>query len=193
MKSNNDESEEKEYKFNFDFLIPKILQNNFQQIISFVKRKLEIKSARNINTDNLLKKCKGKFFKIVHKIMSVSLKINVRRLPQTFITNITIEYNQKMFNKNIIDIYHEFNILPDYNTLLQSNIIKKNKLELFKKFCNCSLWNLYQIFIESRRFNNEINIMRLKNGKKYGLLFEFVAMNFCAYYKNHKPHYSKRK
>ena len=83
------------YILDFNFSIPKELKNNFQGIFAYIKKKFQIKFSRKSHIDSLLKKCKGKFFKTIHEIMNMSLNIIVKRLPQKFITNITIEYNQK--------------------------------------------------------------------------------------------------
>ena len=189
----NDNDNELKYKMNFNFIIPKEYCSKFQSIFSYIKKKYQIKYSRKSQIDSLLKKCKGKFFKTIHEVMNKSLNIVVKRLPQFFITNITIEYNRKYLDKNIIQIYQEFNNFPDYKTLLEKNIIKSNKEQLFKEFCSYSLFNLYDIYCESKRFHKEINDIKIQDGKRIGLLYEFVSLNFSAYYKYSKPHISKSK
>jgi hypothetical protein len=188
---NNDN--EFKYKLNFNFIIPKEYCSKFQNIFTYIKKKYQIKFSRKSQIDSLLKKCKVKFFKTIHEIMNKCLNIVVKRLPQFFITNITIEYNQKYLDKNIIQIYQEFNNLPDYKTLKENNNIKSNKEQLFKEFCSYSLSNLYDIYCESKRFHKEINEIKIQEGKRIGLLYEFVSINFSAYYKYSKPHISKLK
>ena len=188
----NDESDIK-YKMNFDFIIPKEYCSSFQNIFSYIKKKYQVKFSRKSQIDSLLKKCKGKFFKIIHEVMNKCLNIVVKRIPQIFITNITIEYNQKYFQKTVIQLYQEFNNFPDYKSLKEKNAIKSNKEELFKEFCSYSLYNLYDIFSESKRFNKEIKYVKFQDGKRIGLLYEFVSLNFVAYYKYSKPHLSKSK
>ena len=83
--------------------------------------------------------------------MNKSLNIKVKRLPQAFITNITIEYNQKYLDKNIIQIYQEFNNLPDYETLLGQNIIKSKKKNYLKNFV-LILYIIYMIYIVEVNF-----------------------------------------
>ena len=189
----NDNDNELKYKMNFNFIIPKEYCSKFQSIFSYIKKKYQIKYSRKSQIDSLLKKCKGKFFKTIHEVMNKSLNIVVKRLPQFFITNITIEYNRKYLEKNIIQIYQEFNNFPDYKTLIEKNIIKSNKEQLFKEFCSYSLFNLYDIYCESKRFHKEINDIKIQDGKRIGLLYEFVSLNFSAYYKYSKPHISKSK
>lgn len=179
------------YILDFDFSIPKDLKNNFQGIFSYIKKKFQIKFSRKSHIDSLLKKCKGKFFKTIHEIMNLSLNIVVKRLPQKFITNITIEYNQKYLKKNIIQIYQDFNLLPDYDTLKEKGLIKTNKKQPFEQFCTYNLMNLYNIYLESQRYFNEINEVKKHDGRRIGLLYQFVSKNFCNYFENNKPHMVK--
>lgn len=190
---NNNENEEEKFKLNFDFTIPKESTSTFQSIFSYIKKKYQIKVCRKSQIDSLLKKCKGKFFKTIHEIMNKCLTIVVKRLPQFFITNVNIDYNKKYFQKTVIQIYQEFNNLPDFNTFKEQNIIKPNKEKLFFEFCHFSLNNLYDIYCESQWFKKEINRVHTQEGKRIGLLYEFVALNFLAYYKYGKPHLSKKK
>ena len=104
---------------NFDFIIPKEYCTTFQNIFSYIQKKYQVKFSRKSQIDSLLKKSKGKFFKTIHEVMNKCLNIFVKRLPQCFITNITIEYNQKYLSKTIIQVYQEFNNLPDFNSKLQ--------------------------------------------------------------------------
>ena len=181
------------YILDFDFSIPKDLQNNFQGIFSYIKKKFQIKFSRKSHIDSLLKKCKGKFFKTIHEIMNTSLNIVVKRLPQKFITNITIEYNQKYLKKNIIQVYQDFNLLPDYATLKEKGYIKTNKKQPFEQFCNSDLITLYNIYLKSQRYFNEINEVKKHDGSRIGLLYQFVSKNFCNYFENNKPHIIKTK
>ena len=123
----NNDMNNNHYILDFNFPIPKELENNFQGIFSYIKKKFQIKFSRKSHIDSLLKKCKGKFYKTVHEIMNNSLNIIVKRLPQKFITNVTIEYNQKYLQKNIIEVYQEFDLLPDYPTLVEKGLIKDNR------------------------------------------------------------------
>ena len=181
------------YILDFNFSIPKDLKNNFQGIFSYIKKKFQIKFSRKSHIDSLLKKSKGKFFKTIHEIMNMSLNIIVKRLPQKFITNITIEYNQKYLKKNIIQVYQDFNLLPDYATLKEKGYIKTNKKQPFEQFCNSDLITLYNIYLKSQRYFNEINEVKKHDGSRIGLLYQFVSKNFCNYFENNKPHIIKTK
>ena len=182
-----------QYILDFNFSIPKELENNFQGIFSYIKKKFQIKFSRKSHIDSLLKKCKGKFFKTIHEIMNMSLNVIVKRLPQKFITNITIEYNQKYLKKNIIEVYQDFNLLPDYHTIVEKGLIKDNRKEAFSEFCSYKLTKLYSIYIESQRYSKEINDVKIQDGRRIGLLYQFVSKNFCSYFENNKPHSIKIK
>ena len=125
--------------------------------------------------------------------MNRSLNIIVKRLPQKFITNITIEYNRKYLKKNIIEIYQDFNLLPDYHTMVEKGLIKSNRKEAFSEFCSYELTQLYNIYIESQRYCKEIDDVKNQDGRRIGLLYQFVSKNFCAYFENNKPHCTKIK
>ena len=181
------------YILDFNFSIPEGLKNNFQGIFSYIKKKFQIKFSRKSHIDSLLKKSNGKFFKTIHEIMNMSLYIIVKRLPQKFITNITIEYNQKYLKKNIIQVYQDFNLLPDYATLKEKGYIKANKKQYFEQFCNYDLITLYNIYLQSQRYFNEINEVKKHDGSRIGLLYQFVSKNFCNYFENNKPHIIKTK
>jgi hypothetical protein len=125
--------------------------------------------------------------------MNSSLNIIVKRLPQKFITNINIEYNQKYLKKKIIEVYQDFNLLPDYHTMVDKGLIKINRKEAFSEFCSYELTELYNIYIESERFSKEINNVKIQDGRRIGLLYQFVSKNFCSYFENNKPHSIKIK
>ena len=189
----NDDLNTSNYILDFNFSIPNDLKNNFQGIFSYIKKKFQIKSSRKSHIDSLLKKTKGKFFKTIHEIMNLSLNIIVKRLPQTFITNITIEYNQKYLKKNIIQVYQEFNLLPDFDTLEEKGFIKPNRVKTFKLFCSYNLINLYEIYLQSQKYFNGINEVIIHDGRRIGLLYKFVSKNFCNYFEKNKPHIIKSK
>jgi hypothetical protein len=171
------------------------VENNYQKNYSFQKyfsnlrKKLQIKLSRKNNIDSLLKKVKGKFFKSINNCVKECLNIKIKKLPQKFITNITIQYNQNYLNKNVLEIYNEFHILPnDYEKFM-----KNHNKEYFKILISYNLKELFEIFLESDRYKNELKKIQQKFGKKNGILFEFVSKNFINYYINSKAHLFKEK
>jgi len=109
----------------------------------------------------------------------------VKRLPQPFITNITIEYNRYYFDKTILQIYNEFNLISNFEKL-DDELIKIKKKELFRDFSNYKLDDLYNVYIESQSYKKDLKEIIEKNGKNIGILYEFVSKNLIYYYRNNK-------
>ena len=181
------------FRINKDFNMPENNQTSFQSVFSYLKKKLQVKDTRKSHIDSLLKKSKGKFFKAVHDYLKICLNIIIKRLPQSFITNITIEYNQKYLYKKIIDIYKEFNLLPSLEEILEKNLCNKDKIDYLKEILNSDFYNLYETYRESDRFKRDINEVKIHEGKRNIILYEFVANNFCIYYLYGKAHVQKDK
>lgn len=170
----------------FDLLNQKNLPlNNFNEIFYAIKKNLHIKQSRKYQVDSLLKKAKCKFFQIIHEIMRFCLSIRVKRLPQPFITNITIEYNRYYFEKTVLQIYNEFNLISNFDQLDDGKIKIKNK-ELFRDFSNYKLEDLYNVYIESQSYKKDLKEIIEKSGKNIGILYEFVSKNLIYYYRNNK-------
>ena len=181
------------FRINQDFIIPINHQTSFQNTFSYLRKKLQVKYTRKIHIDSLLKKSKGKFFKAVHDSIKICLNILFKRLPQKFITNITIEYNKKFLHKTIIEIYKDFNLLPSLEDILSKNLCKKDKIELLKEILNTNFYSLYETYTSSERFKRDINEVKNNEGKRNGILYEFVASNFCIYYLYSKAHQRNNK
>ena len=176
---------------NVDFLNQQELSlNNFNEIFLTIRRKLHIKHSRKTEVDSLLKKAKCKFFQTVHSIMKYCLDININRLPQIFITNITKEYNFNYLDKTIFQIYKEFGLIQNIN-IIDDEIIKIKNKELFKHFMKYKFYELYEEYIGSQCYKKDINKVINKNGKNIGALYEFVSKNFIFYYMNNKNKITK--
>ena len=178
------------YKINYnDIDIPAENINNFQKIFTLIRKKLQIKNLRKNQLDSLLKKIKGKFCKAIHEGLKVCLNLLINRLPQSFITNITLDYNKKMLNKKIIEIYDEYKILPEIDKM--KNYLKNDKKEIFFDFINQKYKECYDNYIKSDRFKKDLNEIVMLEGKKFGILYEFVAINFILYYENNQQIFKK--
>ncbi len=178
------------YKINYnDINIPAESINNFQKIFTLLRKKLQIKNLRKNHLDSLLKKIKGKFCKAIHEGLKVCLNLLINRLPQSFITNITLDYNKKMLNKKIIEIYDEYKILPEIDKM--KNYLKNDKKEIFFDFINQKYKECYDNYIKSDRFKKDLNEIVMLEGKKFGILYEFVAINFILYYENNQQIFKK--
>ena len=179
------------YFIKFDCLSQKDLSiNNFNEIFLTIRKKLHVKHSRKSEIDSLLKKAKCKFFQTVHKIMKYCLSITVNRLPQIFITNVTIEYNLRYLEKTIIQIYNDFDLIQNL-PIIDDEVIKIKNKELFKVFLKYKFYELYEEYIESQCYKKDINKVINKNGKNIGILYEFVSKNFIHYYLNSKNKITK--
>ena len=179
------------YFIKFDCLSQKDLSiNNFNDIFLTIRKKLHVKHSRKSEIDSLLKKAKCKFFQTVHKIMKYCLTITVNRLPQIFITNVTIEYNLRYLEKTIIQIYNDFDLIQNL-PIIDDEVIKIKNKELFKVFLKYKFYELYEEYIESQCYKKDINKVINKNGKNIGILYEFVSKNFIHYYLNSKNKITK--
>ena len=170
---------------NVDFLNQKERSlNNFNEIFITIRKKLHVNHTRKSEVDSLLKKAKCKFFQTVHRIMRYCLNITVNRLPQVFITNITIEYNRNFLEKTIIQIYNEFDLIQNLKKI--DDVIRIKNKELFKIFSKYKFYELYGEYIESQCYKKDVNKVINKNGKNIGTLYEFVSKNFIIYYLSNK-------
>jgi hypothetical protein len=183
--SKNIQRNKSNFFINVDFLNQKELSlNNFNEIFITIRKKLHVKHTRKSEVDSLLKKAKCKFFQTVHKIMRYCLNITVNRLPQVFITNITIEYNRNYLEKTIIQIYNEFDLIQNLKKI--DDVIRIKNKELFKIFSKYKFYELYGEYIESQCYKKDVNKVINKNGKNIGTLYEFVSKNFVSYYLSNK-------
>ena len=173
--------------------LPKEIKSmTFQGFFTFLRKSLQIKYTRRIHIDSILKKCKGKFFKAVNDCLKKCLKINIKKLPQAYITNISIEYNKKFFDFTINDLYIYFSLMPyPMETILQKNYCIKGKETYFKYIFLSKINTLYSFYIQSNRYKKEIESMKKQKGIKMVLLYQFVSENFINYYHYSKPHVKK--
>ena len=184
--TNNQSFQKKNLSKNYDLQNRKNLPlNNFNEIFYSIRKKLHIKITRKCQVDSLLKKAKCKFFQVIHEIIKYCLSIRIKRLPQPFITNITIEYNRYYLEKTVFQIYKEFNLIENLQKI-DEEIIKIKKKELFKEFSNYKLNDLYNAYIESQCYQKDLNEIIAKNGKNIGILYEFVSKNLLYYYRYNK-------
>lgn len=181
------------YKLDMLLKIPKEKQGSFQSIFSYIKRKLQIKNTRKSHIDSILKKCKGKFFKSVSECIQKCLLVNIKRLPQSFITNITISYNQLFINKTVIELYKHFDLFNgDIESIIAQNQCVPSKKEYFRFLCMSSISDLYAIYLESKIHKREVEYVKQQEGKRFACLYQFTSNNLIFYYLYNKPN-KKRK
>lgn len=185
------------YKINEDMKIeiPKEVNSmSFQAFFTFLRKSLQIKYTRRIHIDSILKKCKGKFFKAVNDCLRKCLKINIKKLPQSYITNISIDYNKKFLDFTINDLYIYFKATTyTMEKILQKDYCINGKENFFKYLFLSKVFNLYSDYLNSNRYKKELESMKKQKGIKIAFLHQFVAENFINYYFYSKPHIKKTK
>ncbi len=148
----------------------------------YLKEKYNINNSRKNRLDCIVKKVKTKYLNAIHEAIKYCVNIKVGKLPQYFITNIKIEYNKFYFNKTVDQICREFNLLPSLNELINKNLIKIGKKELFINLMNNSLKNIYQYYLNSDLYKYHRMCIIKKEGENSGKLYDYVAQNICIYF-----------
>ena len=165
---------------------------SFQGLFAYLRKSLDVNYTRKLHIDSILKKCKGKFFKAVSECVRKCLKINVPKFPQTFITNIAIEYNQQFLNYTIEDLYQYFHLLPySIDDILEKNYCIKEKSIYLKYIFLSKISNLYLQYVQSKKYKRMIELIKDKKGIKIAKLYQFVSDNFVNYYVFSKAHMKK--
>ena len=165
---------------------------SFQGIFTCLRKTLDIKYTRKLHIDSILKKCKGRFFKAVSECVRKCIKINTHKFPQSFITNIAIEYNQKFLDYTVGDLYQYFHLLPySMNDILEKNYCPKGKEVYFKYIFLSKITNLYLQYIQSIKYKKMIELIKTKKGTKVAKLYKFVSDNFINYYIFSRAHIKK--
>ena len=123
---------------------------SFQGLFTSLRKTLDVKYTRKLHIDSILKKCKGRFFKAINECVKKCLRINVPKFPQNFITNISIEYNQKFLDFTMGDLFSYFHLLPySLDDIMEKNYCYKEK-EIYLKYIFLSkMGSLYFQYIQS--------------------------------------------
>ena len=183
------------YKINpdIDILLPKEMRTSFQKSFAYLRKKLQIKLTRKSNIDCILKKCKGKFFKAISDCLKKCTKKNIIKIPRSFRTNISIENNRNIFTKSFIELYREFNLLPiNIGEFIDEGNCIKGKEDYFRYILESNNSDLYKLYIKSKRYKREIDIIKNHLGIKMMLLYKFVSENFINYFIYTEPHFCKK-
>ena len=155
--------------------------------------------TRKFNSDNIIKKIKRRFLKSLKKSSNNKLK-SIRsiklfkNLPQEFVCNITKDFNCSFFDKTYKEILSKnFNCVGNgKNSSLKQ--IEHNKsvlkyLEDNKKindlnFLNMTYTELFNEYLESKEFENEINNLKEKEKEKLSYIKNYIirAYNFFNFF-----------
>ena len=174
--------------------LPEEKRISFQKSFSFLRKKLLIKQSRKTYIDCILKKCKARFFTAINDCLKKSLKIHVKKFPQNFITNISIESNRPILELTVLEIYKTYSVCNlDIEECIEKGLCYKEKEEYIKIICYSKISELYLLYLESKRYNKEIQYIKNHIGVKMYLLYIFVSENFINYYLYSKPHFCHNK
>ena len=177
-----------------DTWLPQDQRISFQKSFAYLRKKLQIKQSRKTYIDSILKKCKARFFRAINDCMKRCLKIHITKFPQSFITNISIESNKLIIGLTVQEVYQQFN-LSNINLgecCFEENLCYKGKENYLKFILYSKVSDLYLLYIQSKRYQREIQYIKNCVGIKMFLLYEFVSENFINYYLFSKPHFCKR-
>ena len=164
---------------------------SFPKSFSYLRKKLQIKQSRKTHIDSILKKCKARFFKAISDCIKQCVKIQIKKFPQSFITNISIEYNKYILKLTVHELYQIFNLSKDVLDESNENCFFSGKERYFKYIYYSKLSDLYISYIQSKRYKREIESIKYNLGMKMLLLYEFVSENFVNYYTFSQPHLCK--
>ena len=164
---------------------------SFPKSFSYLRKKLQIKQSRKTHIDSILKKCKARFFKAISDCIKQCVKIQIKKFPQSFITNISIEYNKYILKLTVYELYQIFNLSKGVLDESNENCFFSGKERYFKYIYYSKLSDLYISYIQSKRYKREIESIKYNLGMKMLLLYEFVSENFVNYYTFSQPHLCK--
>ena len=164
---------------------------SFPKSFSYLRKKLQIKQSRKTHIDSILKKCKARFFKAISDCIKQCVKIQIKKFPQSFITNISIEYNKYILKLTVYELYQIFNLSKDVLDESNENCFFSGKERYFKYIYYSKISDLYISYIQSKRYKREIESIKYNLGMKMLLLYEFVSENFVNYYTFSQPHLCK--
>ena len=171
--------------------LPQEERISFPRSFSYLRKKLQIKQSRKTHIDSILKKCKARFFKAINDCLKQCVKVQLKKFPQSFITNISIEYNKYILNLTIYDLYQIFNLSNDNLDTCDKNCFYEGKESYFKYIYYSKISDLYKSYLQSKRYKREIECIKYNLGIKMLLLYEFVSENFINYYTFSQPHFCK--
>ena len=157
--------------------------NIFYSKIKYIRKKYNIKKSRKNHIDSLVKKAKSKFLKAIFESLKFCLhSCNLSRLPQKFIINTRIEYNKKVLNKTVEEIYTDFKLLPTFEILIEKHMVYKNKQDFLYSLMKSKLKDIYKYYIISDLYFIDKKSLESKFGEAIVKLYDFVATYLCEYF-----------
>lgn len=169
--------------------LPRIRNNSFHSEFILFRSTLQLKRVlRKTRIDSLLKKCKSKVFRTIQEAINLLTNLSNNkdnRLPQSFITNINIEYNKKYLLKPLEQIYRDCNIFNSTDHLIQENPSMSEEDKAYLKILlSMTHKDAFESYIKSSRYQSDYNYIRQREGEKYAILFDYVAKIYVLYFLN---------
>ena len=174
-----------------DEWLPHEKRISFPKSFSYLRKKLQVKQSRKTHIDSILKKCKARFFKAISDCLKQCVKIKIKKFPQSFVTNISIEYNKYILKLTVSELYKSLKLSNCILDKCNENCFYSGKESYFKYIYYSKISDLYSTYLQSKRYKREIEGIKTNLGIKMLLLYEFVSENFINYYTFSQPHFCK--
>jgi hypothetical protein len=149
------------------------------------KPKKEKMSESKYRIDSLNKKVKAKFFTMLHQTLSLFLTKKLPKIPQSVVTNVSIQFNKDLLLKPIKQIYRESVIFPNDEEL--KKMIAVNKQLEFFNILDTKFSAAFENYLTCPIFKNHLREILNKNGGDYKDTFEEECRKFVEYYSKAKP------
>lgn len=163
----------------------------YDQFMS-LKKSLGISTnVRKGQIDSFLKKTKSKLFKSIHQSIKKCVYLKLKKIPQSLITNIKIDFNKNLMEKTIMSLYVQNKVFLSYDFLKHNGFIVDGKDEILKKLLDLTVKEAYENYLESKLFIKDCGSIAAKEGKSFAVLFEFVSKIFTQYYQINKGNRAK--
>jgi hypothetical protein len=139
---------------------------------------------RKLKLDSLLKKCKAKFFKLVHESVNslLNLPLDSFRLKQEFITNVNIETNKLWLSNCLRQIYIENGLDVSIEHIQKIFYINNESLKLFNELMDMTYEEAFKNYLTSKRYLKDYQSIESKDGKKFAKIFDYVSKFYITYY-----------
>ena len=178
---------------------------NFEKILFFNtkvenKNKTKNRLARKLKPDSLRKKIKARFHKKLRQIINIKLKECGSKflfdlLPQSFVTNINIEFNRPLLNITMRELFQKtFGFKAKDREKIHYNIqvikyLEKNHHinndEYISKFLNSTYEEIIQKYMHGKYLLEDIERLK-KEGENSDYInrYTFIAMHWIDFYKD---------
>ena len=169
-----------------------------------INKKIKNVQKRKENSDNIRKKIKSRFLKVLKNTVNERLKIAGSKkffkfLPQKFVSNITKEKNKfildltfkDLFSKNFFDeekenathienYYHNLQVLEYLEK--NNDISEKSNFNIIK---NMKFRQIFNEYLKSKEFEMEIDLLKQeKESDKYIKDYIFKACDLIDFFSN---------